>query len=99
MSAAVSLNVAAADDIVVMPRADSDNAGYNLGVSAMFAGVSSDRLVIAGGANFPDKPAADGGRKAYYNDIFVLEDSVADITRLSCPKALPTGQVHLSATT
>jgi sialate O-acetylesterase len=76
MSAAVSLNVAAADDIVVMPRAVSDNAGYNLGVSAMFAGVSSDRLVIAGGANFPDKPAADGGRKAYYNDIFVLEDSV-----------------------
>jgi cyclically-permuted mutarotase family protein len=75
MSAAVTLNVSAADDIVIVPSAISDNTAYNLGVSAMFAGVSSDMLVIAGGANFPDTPAAEGGRKVYYNDIFVLQDS------------------------
>lgn len=74
MSAA-TINVAAADNIVVMPHATSDNAGYNKGVSAMFAGEIDNQLIIAGGANFPETPAAEGGTKVYYNDIFLLQDS------------------------
>ena len=42
-----------------------------LGVSAAFAGRVGGRLLLAGGANFPDKPASEGGKKAYYDLAFV----------------------------
>ncbi|MGL5561898.1 MAG: hypothetical protein ACRDCN_04660, partial [Tannerellaceae bacterium] len=41
-----------------------------IGVSAMYAGVNNQHLFMAGGANFPDTPVADGGKKAYYMQIF-----------------------------
>lgn len=43
-----------------------------IGVSAPFTGISNGHLLVAGGCNFPDKPAADGGRKCYYNEIWTL---------------------------
>ncbi|MCR5180212.1 MAG: hypothetical protein K6C30_03220, partial [Bacteroidaceae bacterium] len=33
------------------------------GVSGAFAGVAGNRVLVAGGCNFPDTAAADGGRK------------------------------------
>jgi N-acetylneuraminic acid mutarotase len=39
----------------------------------MFAGVSGDALVVAGGANFPDKRPWEGGTKVWYDDVWVLE--------------------------
>ena len=42
-----------------------DNVSYNKGVSAMYGGVSSGDIIIAGGCNFPDTPVADGGKKVY----------------------------------
>lgn len=42
------------------------------GVSAPFAGISNGWAVVAGGCNFPDVPAAQGGQKRYYQDIYVL---------------------------
>ena len=46
------------------------------GVAAPFAGVVGSQLVVAGGCNFPETPAAEGGQKRFYSDIFVLD--VAD---------------------
>ncbi len=43
------------------------------GVSAPYAGVSAGRVIVAGGCNFPGVPAADGGAKVYYDDIFVSD--------------------------
>jgi N-acetylneuraminic acid mutarotase len=43
------------------------------GFAAMFAGVSGDALVVAGGANFPGKRPWEGGTKTWYDDIWVLE--------------------------
>ena len=43
------------------------------GVAAAFAGVADSRLVVAGGCNFPEKPAAEGGQKRFYADIFALD--------------------------
>ena len=40
------------------------------GVSAPFAGFIGDWLIVAGGCNFPDTPAAEGGKKAYYREIY-----------------------------
>lgn len=40
------------------------------GVSASFAGLSKQDLLVAGGCNFPDTPVAEGGKKVYYNEIW-----------------------------
>jgi cyclically-permuted mutarotase family protein len=43
------------------------------GVSAPFAGVSNGVVLVAGGCNFPDVPAAEGGRKVFYSDVYAFE--------------------------
>lgn len=42
------------------------------GFAGMFAGVSHGSLLALGGANFSDKFPWEGGKKKWYNDIFVL---------------------------
>jgi len=43
------------------------------GLAGPFAGVHHDALIVAGGANFPERPPWEGGAKAWWPDIFVLE--------------------------
>lgn len=50
------------------------DAAYAKGVSAPFCGVVGDVLVVAGGANFPDKSLLEGGAKRVYADIWALEN-------------------------
>lgn len=47
------------------------------GVSAPFAGISGNALIVAGGCNFPDVPAAQGGQKVYYNTIYTLQNPLS----------------------
>ena len=56
------------------------------GVSGAFAGVvkapyiggNHDFIIVAGGCNFPDTAAADGGKKVFYSDIYCIKaDKVA----------------------
>lgn len=42
------------------------------GFAGMFAGVVGGVLLCAGGANFPEKPLAQGGRKVWSDRVFVL---------------------------
>ena len=49
------------------------DAAYAKGVSAPFCGVVGDDLVVAGGANFPDKSLLEGGAKRVYADIWALK--------------------------
>ena len=42
------------------------------GVAGILAGEHRGVLIAAGGANFPDLPPWEGGKKAYYDDIYVL---------------------------
>lgn len=44
----------------------------NPGVAGAFSGVSHDKLLVAGGANFPDKPAWQNGVKKYWETVYVL---------------------------
>ncbi len=41
------------------------------GVSALYAGVLDNNLIIAGGCNFPNVPVADGGKKVFYPDVYI----------------------------
>jgi N-acetylneuraminic acid mutarotase len=43
------------------------------GFAASFAGVSGGALIVAGGANFPDKRPWEKGKKIWYASVFVLE--------------------------
>ena len=43
------------------------------GFAGSYAGVSGDALIVAGGANFPDKRPWEGGAKIWYDRLFVLE--------------------------
>ncbi len=44
------------------------------GFAAPFAGASNGALLVAGGANFPDKKPWHGGKKVWYDGVFVLEN-------------------------
>jgi SSS family solute:Na+ symporter len=43
------------------------------GVAGPFAGVHGEALIVAGGANFPDKMPWEGGAKIWWDDIWILE--------------------------
>jgi N-acetylneuraminate epimerase len=64
--------------LIVSPVAASDwNQLPSLptGLAGSFAGVSNGALLVAGGTNFPDKKPWEGGAKAWYDTVFVLERS------------------------
>src|SRR6478736_1403893 len=43
------------------------------GFAYPFAGVSKGALIVAGGANFPDKKPWEGGTKRWYDTVYALE--------------------------
>ena len=46
-------------------------ASAGQGVAAPFAGTLGDgTIVVAGGCNFPDRPAAQGGAKRFYDEVW-----------------------------
>lgn len=59
------------------------------GVSAPYAGIIGDKLIVAGGCNFPGRPAAEGGEKVYYDDIFVLADPLNSVASWKKAGKLP----------
>lgn len=77
VAAVLSLSVSCSEPRPVTwqatPPVVSDDTGYGAGVSAMYAGAAGDVLIVAGGANFPDVPAAEGGQKAFYDHIYMYD--------------------------
>ena len=47
------------------------------GFAGSFAGVSNGALLVAGGTNFPGKKPWEGGKKAWYDTVYVLESPTA----------------------
>lgn len=43
------------------------------GYAGMFAGVTQDKIICMGGANFPDDPPWKGGQKKWYSTVFMLD--------------------------
>ena len=52
---------------------DAGDAKTSLGLAGAINGVNNNVLIVAGGSNFPDKLPWKGGKKVYYDNIFVLE--------------------------
>jgi sialidase-1 len=63
-----------------------------IGFAAPFAGTSSGALVVAGGANFPGAMPWEGGRKVWYDSIFVLPKPQSHwLTGFKLPHAIAYG--------
>lgn len=61
----------------------------HLGVAGAFVGVHNDVLLVAGGANFPNKMPWQGGIKAYHQNIYLFKrrgDSLSCIGQQYLPK-------------
>lgn len=43
------------------------------GFAGSYAGVAAGQLIVAGGANFPDKKPWENGKKVWYDTVFALE--------------------------
>jgi N-acetylneuraminate epimerase len=44
------------------------------GLGGPYAGVTEGKLLVAGGANFPQAPPWEGGKKSWYDTVYVLSD-------------------------
>ena len=58
-------------DSVILPPAKGKI--IQPGVAGAFAGITDDFLIIAGGANFPEKLPSQGGTKAYQKEIYIFQ--------------------------
>jgi cyclically-permuted mutarotase family protein len=47
---------------------------HDIGFNGSFIGVQGESLIVAGGANFPEIPVWDGGKKKWYGSIYILEE-------------------------
>lgn len=45
----------------------------SLGFAGPVTGITGNKLVIAGGANFPDSMPWSGGKKKYYDEVYILQ--------------------------
>jgi sialate O-acetylesterase len=59
--------------VEVFAKSPEEENGYEQGVSAAYAGILNGKLVLAGGCNFPDAPAAEGGKKRFYKGIYLAD--------------------------
>ncbi|OED34857.1 hypothetical protein AB832_06810 [Flavobacteriaceae bacterium (ex Bugula neritina AB1)] len=58
------------DQLPALPPAIGEN--IQPGLAGAFIGIHEDVLILAGGANFPNGPAWEGGKKVYHKAIYVL---------------------------
>ncbi|MBW7838782.1 MAG: hypothetical protein H3C36_03885 [Chitinophagaceae bacterium] len=50
------------------------------GVAGAFAGITDDFLIVAGGANFPEKLPWQGGTKVYQDEIYIFQFANGSLT-------------------
>lgn len=62
-------------EVQKMQGAPAEEPGIEQGVSACYAGVHQGMLLMAGGCNFPEVPAAEGGKKRFYRGIYAADAS------------------------
>ena len=66
-----AFNTIQSSTLAVLP--DLGDGTPNLGVAGPLVGVHGNRLLIGGGANFPDGAPWQGGSKVFHDRIYVLE--------------------------
>ncbi len=59
-------------EIEKLPHIPTAVEGMGKGVAAPFCGTLGAGVIVAGGANFPNIPAAKGGKKVFYDGVYYL---------------------------
>ena len=67
-----------------------------IGLNGSYSGIHNDVLIIAGGANFPNQPVWEGGKKHWHDEIYVLEKKGGNSKwihndKMKLPKAMANG--------
>lgn len=65
------------------------NGVPSIGLAGQSAGVNGDYMIVAGGTNFPEKFPWEGGKKVYYNDIFLFRKQSNGLLHFSGADKLP----------
>lgn len=63
--------------------------GKALGLAGPIAGIHGDVMLIGGGANFPDALPWEGGRKVFYDDLYVFRKDGNNVVPIGDPLTLP----------
>src|SRR5215510_4111928 len=71
----VSSQISLANGAEVIQSSRLPDLPERLGVAGAFAGVANDSLLVAGGANFPDAPPWKGGKKTWYDTVYLLPET------------------------
>lgn len=69
------------DNSLVLPPADGTTP--NIGVAGAFAGIVNGKLIVAGGANFPDGYPWTGAKKVWHSDAYCMDMSTGQWTVMS----------------
>lgn len=64
----------------------ADGVGEHQGVAGPVTGIISNRLLVAGGANFPDGMPWRGAKKVYYDEIYFFEKKNSQIVTATVSK-------------
>lgn len=73
------------------PLIPPPEAARQAGLAGPFGGVVEESVILAGGANFPDGPAWEGGQKVYHQDIYLLHDSQWELLNIQLPYPIAYG--------
>ncbi len=65
------------------------NASPSIGLAGQSAGVYGAHMIVAGGTNFPDKLPWEGGKKVYYDDVFLFSKQPNGMLNLAGTYKLP----------
>lgn len=68
---------------------ESTNLKKNPGVAGAFSGIINNKLIIAGGSNFPYKTPWEGGEKIYHNTVYIFEIHENNIQFIDSTQHLP----------
>ncbi|MDE7443055.1 MAG: hypothetical protein K2M65_02715, partial [Muribaculaceae bacterium] len=66
------------DNTLILPPADGTTP--NIGVAGAFAGIVNNKLIVIGGANFPDGYPWTGASKVWHNDAYCLDLTTGEWT-------------------
>ena len=61
----------------------------SIGLAGQSAGLFGDFMIVAGGTNFPNKLPWEGGKKVYYDDVFLYNKDARGIVTFSGSHKLP----------
>ena len=61
----------------------------SIGLAGQSAGIHNGYMIVAGGTNFPDKLPWEGGKKVYFDDVFLFRKSSEGKLTLSAAQKIP----------